>query len=97
MGKYPEYLDMATKLGAKRFNIPSEIWSAMSETEQWAANIKFLDRAIARGDKIILSNPVSDLSKVTGSFRKELDYLMEKGYTLNKEGTQMVKMMVFQK
>ena len=34
LGKFPEYLDMATKLGAKRFNIPTEIWSAMSETEQ---------------------------------------------------------------
>ena len=28
----------------------------MTETEQWAANTKFLDEAIARGDNFLLSH-----------------------------------------
>jgi len=63
----------------------------MSEAEQWVANQKFLDRLIARGDKIILSNPVSNINKVTGAFRKELNYLIEKGYRINSNGTQLIK------
>ena len=63
----------------------------MSEAEQWAANQKFLNRLIARGDKIILSNPVSNINKVTGAFRKELNYLIEKGYRINSNGTQLIK------
>jgi hypothetical protein len=63
----------------------------MTAAEQWAANQKFLDRMIMRGDKIILSNPVLDINKVTGAFRKELDYLIGKGYRLNNTGTQLIK------
>ena len=91
LGKYPDYINLASELGAKRFNIPTNIWNKMTATEQWAANTKFLDRMIARGDKIILSNPVTDINKVTGAFRKELDYLIDKGYRLNSDGTQMIK------
>ncbi len=91
LGKYPDYMNFATKLGAKRFNIPIKIWDAMSEPEQWAANVKFLDRAINQGNAIILSNKVTDISKVTGAFRKELDYLISKGYKLSSNGLQMIK------
>jgi len=91
LGKYPDYLNLASELGAKRFNIPTKIWNKMSETEQWSANTKFLDRMILRDDKIILSNPVLNINKVTGVFRKELDYLINKGYDLSKDGTQMLK------
>jgi RHS repeat-associated protein len=91
LGKFPDYLDLASELGAKRFNIPTNIWNKMTSAEQWAANVKFLDRAIARGDKIILSNKVTDINKVTGAFRKELDYLIEKGYKLSSDGLEMIK------
>ncbi|HNO71686.1 MAG TPA: hypothetical protein PKO16_07950 [Bacteroidia bacterium] len=64
----------------------------MSVAEQWGANQKFLDRMIIRGDKVILSNPVLDISKISGAFRQELDYLIgKKGYRLNSTGTQLVK------
>lgn len=91
LGKFPDYLDLASDLGAKRFNIPTNVWNRMTSAEQWAANVKFLDRAIARGDRIILSNKVTDLNKVTGAFRKELDYLVEKGYQLSADGLEMIK------
>lgn len=44
-----------------------------------------------RGDKIILSNPVLDINKVSDAFRKELDYIIGKGYRLNSGGTQLIK------
>jgi hypothetical protein len=91
LGKFPDYINLAGELGAKRFSIPTNIWNNMSAAEQWAANTKFLDRMIARGDKIILSNPVLDINKVTGAFRKELDYMIGKGYRLNSGGTQLIK------
>jgi hypothetical protein len=91
LGKYPDYITLADELGARRFNIPTDIWNKMSKAEQWAANQKFLDRLIARGDEIVLSNPIKNLSGVTGSFRQELNYLFSKGFTLNKEGTRLIK------
>ncbi|MEH6305236.1 DUF6443 domain-containing protein [Olivibacter sp. CPCC 100613] len=91
LGKYPDYINLASQLNARRFSIPSSVWNKMSPAEQWAANVKFLDRTIARGDKIILSNPVKDINKVGGYLRKELDYLMNKGYKLNSSGTQLIK------
>ena len=90
LGKFPEYMNLASEYGARRFSVPTNIWNKMSEGAQWIANQKFLDRLIARGDKIILSNPVSNINKVTGAFRKELDYLIENGYRLNSNGTQLI-------
>jgi hypothetical protein len=91
LGKYPEYINLAEQLGAKRFSVPLNIWNKMSAAEQWSANQKFLDRMIMRGDNIILSNPVLDVNKVSGAFRQELDYIIGKGYRLNSTGTQLIK------
>jgi hypothetical protein len=63
----------------------------MTSTQQWAANLKFLNRTIARGDKIILSNPVKNINNVYGYFRKELDYLLSQGYRLSKDGKELIK------
>ena len=63
----------------------------MSAAEQWAANQKFLDRAIARGDDILLSNPVRNINDVTGAFRQELDYLIIKGFQLSADGTRLIR------
>jgi RHS repeat-associated protein len=91
LGKFPDYIKLADKLNAKRFDIPTAIWNKMSKAEQWAANQKFLERAIARGDDIILSNPVKNINDVTGAFRKELDYLISKGFKLTTDGSRLVK------
>lgn len=91
LGKYPDYINFAKQLGARVFDIPMGIWDKMSDAEKWAANVKFLDRLIARGDEIILSNPVKNVNEVTGSFRKELDYLIQQGYRLSEDGTRMTK------
>lgn len=90
LGKFGQYDVLAKKLGANFLNIKTEVWNAMTDAEKWAFNKEFLDRAIARGDKIVLSHAVTDISKETGWFRKELDYLLSKGYKLNDSGTELI-------
>jgi hypothetical protein len=51
----PEYLERAAELGARYLKVPDEIWEKWSDAERWAANSRFLDRAIARGDEFILA------------------------------------------
>ena len=62
----------------------------MTPEERWAANRKFLDRSISRGDEIVLSNKTKSVSEATGSYRKELEYLESKGYTLTEDGMKMI-------
>jgi RHS repeat-associated protein len=91
LGKFPDYVKLADSMAAKRFNIPTSVWNRMTSAEQWAANQKFLDRAIARGDDILLSNPVKNINSVTGAFRQELDYLAGKGFRLSPDGTRLIR------
>jgi hypothetical protein len=89
LGHHPEYLKVASDLGAKRFDVPESIWKAMSEPERWAANRKFLDRAIARSDDIVLATPLEQM-RPGSYFAREVDYLLEKGYKLSKDGTRLL-------
>ena len=91
LGKFPDYMNLARDLGARRFSIPTNIWNKMTSAEQWAANQKFLDRMIARGDDIILSNPVKSVSDATGWFGRELNYLVEQGFRLSSDGARMIR------
>ena len=89
LGSYPKYLEKAAELGAERFNIPTSIWNKMSAVEQWAANQRFLDRLIQRGDQVILSTPAAE-ARAGSSFARELEYLQSQGYRLNAEGTALL-------
>jgi RHS repeat-associated protein len=90
LGHYPEYINLSKEMGAKAFNIPTNIWNKMSPAEQWAANQKFLDRAIAKGAEFVLATPLSAIRK--GSFyEKEIQYLMSKGYKLSSDGYKLIK------
>lgn len=91
LGKFPEYIKLADDIGAKRFSIPTSVWNRMSASDQWAANQKFLDRAISRGDEVRLSNRVGNVQDVNGAFRQELDYLIANGYRLSSDGTRMIR------
>jgi hypothetical protein len=80
---------MADAIGARRFAIPDEIWGGMTPAEQWAANQRFLDRMILRGDDIVLSTPAGEAWP--GSFfARELEYLAGKGYTVSPDGLRML-------
>ena len=83
IGKYknsPNYLHVAENLRAKAFDVPPHIFAKMSEAQQWAANQKFLDIAIARGGDFLLDKPIKDISSTSGGLRKELDYLSDQGF-----------------
>jgi hypothetical protein len=90
LGKGSTYRTKGDEIGAKTFEIPDEIWKKMTPEQQWAANRKALDRAIARGDRIALSNPINDLTN-TGAFKKEVDYLKSKGYEISSDGLELIK------
>lgn len=89
IGRYPDYVKLSDKLNARRFEIPVDKWKRMSPTEQWAANQKFLDRTIARGDKIRLASTV-DKATDSSSYLKELKYFFSKGYKLDSTGTILI-------
>ena len=85
-----DYIRVADELGAKRFSIPPEIWGKMDDVERWAANTKFLDRMIARGDEVVLSN--SAYKAEAGSvFAKEIEYMVSKGYSIAEDGMSLIK------
>jgi hypothetical protein len=79
IGRFPIYLEEATRLKARAFDIPMHIWSTLTEDEQWKANEEFLAQAISAGEQIILATPPE---KVPGgrTLEKELNYLASRGY-----------------
>ena len=89
LGHFPAYVAKAESLGARYFNVPSKVWNKMSPSQQWAANVKFLDRAIARGDTFYLATPAAN-ARAGSWYARELKYLNSRGYTINSEGTQML-------
>lgn len=90
LGHYPEYKQMAESLGARHFNIPEAAWNKMSESQRWTANQKFLDRAINRGDEIILSTPL-DKVRPGSYFARELEYMGSKGYVPSADGSRLIR------
>jgi len=90
LGHYPEYEEFAKALGARHFSVPKWVWDRMSDAERWAANVKFLDRMIARGDEIILATR-ADLARAGSDFAKELKYLVESGFKISKDGFRCTK------
>ena len=94
IGKYknsPNYLHVAENLRAKAFDVPPHIFAKMSEAQQWAANQKFLDRAITRGGDFLLDKPIKDINSTSGGLRKELGYLSDKGFKLSSDGWRMTR------
>jgi hypothetical protein len=61
----------------------------MSPAERWAANQKFLDRAIARGDEFVLATPLSQM-RIPSSFHDEVRYLLSKGYRLSDDASRLM-------
>ena len=89
LGRYPRYVELSDELNARRFQIPDEVWKRMTPDEQWAANQRFLDRTIARGDEIILASPIKDVPPQS-AFAKELRYMRSKGYRVSEDGKKLL-------
>ena len=90
LGSYPDYIKLSDELGARRFDVPPEIWkNKMTPTQRWDANRKFLDRMISKGDKVILSNPAGSAKRGT-TFLREIEYLKKQGYRVSDDGLRML-------
>ena len=83
------YIAVAQTLGARYFKVPDKIWDAMTPTQQWAANSKFLDRLMARGETVILATQAS-AARAGSFFARELEYLADHGYILAEDGMRML-------
>ena len=90
IGRYPAYLNLSEDLGVKPFTIPGDVWNKMSKEEQWAANQKFLDRAIEKNSVFVLASPLKNAGTY---YAKEIEYLVGKGYHYEiwEEGIVLVK------
>ncbi|MGQ0430297.1 MAG: RHS repeat-associated core domain-containing protein [Gammaproteobacteria bacterium] len=85
LGHFPEYLVRAEQLGSRRFSIPREFRARMSAAERWAANQRFLDRLIARGDDVILATPLHRV-RPGSTLEREIEYLLGNGYHVVDDG-----------
>jgi hypothetical protein len=85
LGHYPEYLALAQKLGSRSFNVPREIRATMSAAERWAANQRFLDRIVARGDDVVMSTFLGNV-RPGSTLEREVQYLIGRGYQVLDDG-----------
>jgi hypothetical protein len=88
--KNPNYANVAKENNYRNFDIPKKIWDRMTDFQKWGANKKFLDRAIAKNNKIKLSHNPRNPNINTGYFKKEIDYLKSKGFKLSTDGKLMI-------
>ena len=65
------------------------VFRSWSPTQKWAANVRFLDRLIARGDQVHLATNISTLP-ARGTFAREVQYLLERGYTIGYSGWRLL-------
>ncbi len=79
IGRFPIYLEEATRLKARAFDIPMHIWSTWTKDEQWKANEDFLAQAISAGEQIILATPPEKVPSGR-TLEKKLNYLASRGF-----------------
>jgi RHS repeat-associated protein len=89
LGHKGQYVERALELGGRYLNVPTAFWERMSEAEKWAANERFLDRAIARGDEFILATQAG-AARANSFFARELEYLASKGYRVAEDGLRLI-------
>ena len=90
LGHHPGYIEYAESIGARYFKtIPPEIIEIMGPVGLRAANARFLDRLIVRGDIVQLSTHAS-MTRPGSTFAWELQYLQSHGYRLSADGWKML-------
>ncbi len=53
LGSYRVILELAEKLKARVFSVPTEAWNKLTSAQQWALNQEFLNKSIAKGHEFI--------------------------------------------
>ena len=94
IGKYldtPSYLDVGKHLNKSVLNVPTKLWEKMSSAQKWAATQKFLDSVIAQKGDLLFNKSIKSIASQSGDFRKELDYVSQKGYVLSRDGWSMTR------
>ena len=89
VGRNPAYTKLSDELDARRFEVPTSIWNSWTKAQQEGANLRFLDRTIARGDRIVLATPISQAGD--GFYKFELNYLFSRGYRVGTDGSHLVR------
>jgi hypothetical protein len=89
IGHYPIYVEVAETEGGRFFSIPEDIYRGMSPEEQWRANVKFLDRGIAKGEEFKLATPADEI-RPGSSLAKEVNFILERGYEFNAAKTALI-------
>ena len=90
LGRYPVYLEYASRVNANVFNIAKSTWDTMSNVARWAANQAFLYKAVQAGQKFTLTANAYKAKPGT-YFYKEIQFLLNHGYKIVEYGWAMVK------
>jgi RHS repeat-associated protein len=79
LGHYADdYIGLAQSRGASYFDI-GDAWNGLTPAQQWAANQRVLDAAIANGDRIILATARTNI-RYPSALADEIQYLTGRGY-----------------
>lgn len=79
LGHYPDYVRLAGSIhSATRFSVPANQWARMPPTARWAANVRFLQAAIAQNDRFVFSHHPARARRGSSYFY-ELRYLRARG------------------
>ena len=78
LGHFPLYAQVSDKLGARHLDVFAPHWHAWSIAQQWRENRYFLDRALARNDRIVLTH-TPRRARPGSTYDRELRYLRNNG------------------
>jgi hypothetical protein len=63
----------------------------MDQPQRWAATQKFLDSIIEQKGDFLFHKSIKSIGSQSGEFRKELNYISERGYVLSQDGWSMTR------
>ena len=89
LGHYPDYGGLGDAAAVRYFDIPEKRWKGMTGRQQWEANKKFLDRLIARRDRVVLVTHISQVRNPS-FLHEEIGHLLSRGYVLSDDGFELL-------
>jgi hypothetical protein len=90
LGRHPVYIEYAQTIGARYFSL-GRLGNLLPRSVVWRLNTRFLDRAAARGDQIVLARPFNPVNDAGSWLADEIAYLNSRyGYTLLDDSVTLV-------